>query len=313
MSKRQNNNDLIISLYLLLSGDIHQCPGPETALRGNLPTKAQIEEAISHLQLAAVESVDLVNGLSLGLLDVVLSNVVSDAASGNWQLQEMPGANAAVNSRASGYRVPRWTSMWLQCAAEAAIPNPSRHQALEGTRTGRLRSMESLAPGGHATLTRLLPGGGEEADTHCVCLETPVVTATKSLPKATTMRSNNLVFTKEQISVFASKGLHCFHLNIRSLLPKITEVRELARKIKASILCFSETWLDSYITDSKVEIENFVIVRKDRNRQGGRVCIFVRSDIDFNLRQDLDNVNLEAVWIDIFASKKQTNFVWCCL
>lgn len=116
---------------------------------------------------------------------------------------------------------------------------------------------------------------------------------------------NNLVFTEEQISVFASNGLHCFHLNIRSLLPKITEVRELARKIKASILCLSETWLDFYITDSEVEIENFVIIRKDRNRQGGGVCIFVKSDIDFNIRQDLVNVNLEAVWIDILLPKSK--------
>ena len=135
------------------------------------------------------------------------------------------------------------------------------------------------------------------------------MSATKSVRKATTVRSNTLDFTEEQISVFASKGLHCFYLNIRSLLPKITEVRVLARKIKASILCFSETWLDSHITDSEVEIENFVIIRKDRNRQGGGVCIFVRSDIDFKLRQELDNVNLEAVC----TSKKQTNIVGCCL
>lgn len=121
------------------------------------------------------------------------------------------------------------------------------------------------------------------------------------------MRSNNLVFTDEQISVFSSNGLHCFHLNIRSLLPKITEVRELARKIKASILCFSETLLDSYITDSEVEIENFVIVRKDRNRQGGGVCIFVRSDIDFKIRQDLDNLTLKLCGLT-FCFQKANQF-----
>ncbi|CAM4735504.1 unnamed protein product [Leuciscus chuanchicus] len=111
----------------------------KTAFRGNLPTNAQTEEAISHLQLAAVVSVDLVNGLSLGLLDVVPSNEVGDAAGGHWRLQrtrrEMPGANAAVNSGAGGCRGPAQTSMRLQCATEAEIPNASRHQALEGTRT----------------------------------------------------------------------------------------------------------------------------------------------------------------------------------
>ncbi len=29
-SKQQNNNPIIITIYLLLSGDIHQCPGPNT-------------------------------------------------------------------------------------------------------------------------------------------------------------------------------------------------------------------------------------------------------------------------------------------
>lgn len=31
-SKQQNNNLTIITLYLLLSGDIHQCPGPTVTL-----------------------------------------------------------------------------------------------------------------------------------------------------------------------------------------------------------------------------------------------------------------------------------------
>ncbi|XDV44750.1 hypothetical protein PO909_012990 [Leuciscus waleckii] len=77
----------------------------------------------------------------------------------------MPGANAAVNSGAGGCRGPGQTSMRLQCATEAEIPNASRHQALEGTRTGQLRLTEFLAPGGHATLSGLLPGGGLNTET----------------------------------------------------------------------------------------------------------------------------------------------------
>ena len=61
--KPKNNNGLVISLCLLLSGDIHQCPGPETALRENakitsLPTASTNKEAISHLQLATAANVN---------------------------------------------------------------------------------------------------------------------------------------------------------------------------------------------------------------------------------------------------------------
>ena len=47
------------------------------------------------------------------------------------------------------------------------------------------------------------------------------------------------------------------------------------------------------------------MVRKDRNRKGGGVCIFIRSDLDFKLRHDLDNDNLEAVWIDVLLPKSK--------
>ncbi|ROL44071.1 hypothetical protein DPX16_4986 [Anabarilius grahami] len=110
-----------------------------------------------------VVDVDLVNGLSLGLLDVVPSNVVSHAANGHGRLRrsrrEMFDANATVDSGTSECRMPGRTSMRLRCAAEAEISNASRHQVLEGTRTGRQQSTESLAPGGHTTLTGLLSGG----------------------------------------------------------------------------------------------------------------------------------------------------------
>lgn len=34
-------------------------------------------------------------------------------------------------------------------------------------------------------------------------------------------------------------------------------------------------------------------------------CVYVRSDIGFNVRSDLSNDNLEAVWIDILLTKSK--------
>ena len=68
------------------------------------------------------------------------------------------------------------------------------------------------------------------------------------------------------------------------------------------ILAINETKLDSTIKDSEVHLPGFDIVRKDRDingRNGGGVCIYVRSNINFQLRADLSPSNLECFTIEI--------------
>ncbi|XDV31768.1 hypothetical protein PO909_002727 [Leuciscus waleckii] len=55
-----------------------------------------------------------------------------------------------------------------------------------------------------------------------------------------------------------ARGLHLLHLNVRSLLPKITEIRHLSKSRKVGIFCFTETWLDDSITDAEIELENYL-------------------------------------------------------
>ena len=43
--------------------------------------------------------------------------------------------------------------------------------------------------------------------------------------------------------------------------------------------------------------------RKDRNRHGGGVCLYVRDDLSYNRRSDLERDDLEAVWINIYLPK----------
>lgn len=100
-------------------------------------------------------------------------------------------------------------------------------------------------------------------------------------------------------TLFSSRGLHILHLNVRSLIHKMDEIRLLFASNKVGIISFSETWLDNSINDSEIEIENYVVIRKDRNRNGGGVCVYIRSDICYNVRTDLDHAHIEAVWLDI--------------
>ena len=61
-----------------------------------------------------------------------------------------------------------------------------------------------------------------------------------------------------------AKGLKIVHLNIRSLLPKIEQIRTLLSQYKIDIMTISETWLNSYIDDKLIAILGYTLLRQDR-------------------------------------------------
>ena len=68
------------------------------------------------------------------------------------------------------------------------------------------------------------------------------------------------------------------------------------------ILAINETKLDATIKDGEVYLTGYDVVRKDREsngRNGGGVCIYVRSNINFQLRADLSPNNLECLTVEI--------------
>ena len=63
--------------------------------------------------------------------------------------------------------------------------------------------------------------------------------------------------------ILSSKGLHFLHANVRSLIPKLPEIRLLLSRTKAAVFAVSESWLDSSVGDGEVHIPGFNIVRHD--------------------------------------------------
>ena len=71
---------------------------------------------------------------------------------------------------------------------------------------------------------------------------------------------------------------------------------------KIDILSINETKLDSTVHDSDVYIPGFEIVRKDRRvngRKGGGVCIYLRTNLNYPIRDDLINDDLECLIVEI--------------
>ena len=82
-------------------------------------------------------------------------------------------------------------------------------------------------------------------------------------------------------------------------------MRYLLDNHSIDIMGFAETRLDESIPDNDIEIENYTLYRKDRNRNGGGVAAYVKqsSGLISKIRNDLMCNELELLTLEI----KHTN------
>ena len=86
-------------------------------------------------------------------------------------------------------------------------------------------------------------------------------------------------------------------LNIFSLLPHtcIDELRILAADERPHVTGINETEIDSAIDDSHIAIDEYDVIRKDRNSVSGGVALYVHKSVDFKRCDDLINSDIEAI------------------
>ena len=99
------------------------------------------------------------------------------------------------------------------------------------------------------------------------------------------------------------KGFSIAHINIRSLVKNLDQLSMYLKPCQFDVLTTNETRLDSSIKDYEVGIVGYEIVRKDRNRNGGGVTIYVRNSINYKIRNDLQPEDLETITIEICKPK----------
>ena len=103
--------------------------------------------------------------------------------------------------------------------------------------------------------------------------------------------------------ILSRKGLHILHANVRSLSSKLSKIRSLLTRTRTSIFAATETWLDSTIGDGEIAVPGFNVIRRDRDRNGGGVALFVKSNLSFNPRPDLSIDHAESLWVEILLPK----------
>ena len=70
-----------------------------------------------------------------------------------------------------------------------------------------------------------------------------------------------------------------YYSNCRSLVPKIDNLRTIAASATPSVIALCETWLDESVPELVLFIPNYHILRRDRNRHGGGLLLYISDDI----------------------------------
>ena len=121
----------------------------------------------------------------------------------------------------------------------------------------------------------------------------------------TSSTNGKLPTINENVDIYhkmPSKGLVMTGLNINSLVKHIDELRLFISDKKIDILAINEAKLNDTISDNEIYLPGFEIIRKDRlknGRNGGGVCLYIRSNLNYNIRSDLEHDKLEMISIEI--------------
>lgn len=106
--------------------------------------------------------------------------------------------------------------------------------------------------------------------------------------------SANIFITKAVVNaIFNQNKLNICHINVQSLsarsFSKFEELKLTFTQSKADIICFTETWLDNSIADSMICIEGYQLIRNDRNRRGGGICVYFRKGLQCRILEKSSN------------------------
>ena len=105
-----------------------------------------------------------------------------------------------------------------------------------------------------------------------------------------------------------SHHLSFVHYNVQSILPKMDILT--AELSDFDILAFSETWLRPEISTDSILIPSFFKPeRKDRPTDAhGGVMIYVKDNITYTRRQDIELPGIECIWIEVIVKHNRMLF-----
>ena len=78
------------------------------------------------------------------------------------------------------------------------------------------------------------------------------------------------------------------------------------------VLSLNETWLDSSISDSEIQLPGYSLERRDKTHQNGGVLIYVSSNLDYKVIQEFENdqLDIQCLWMEITPPKSK-GLIFC--
>ena len=122
-------------------------------------------------------------------------------------------------------------------------------------------------------------------------------------------RAANVPLYSQLNSYLQNRSLKVLHSNVNGLLGKIDQIRLLLAETGRNVQIFqvTESHLDDSIPDSFVNVFGYNLIRKDRkNGPGGGVCIYIRDDLNYQQRLDLEKHELGALVIEVFIKHSKS-------
>ena len=94
------------------------------------------------------------------------------------------------------------------------------------------------------------------------------------------------------------RGLKIASLNVNSLLRHVDELRLMLSDSEIDVFAINESKIDNSVKDSEISIPGYNMIRKDRNRFGGGVVVYIRETYSFYERKNLNSDDLEMICIE---------------
>ena len=95
-------------------------------------------------------------------------------------------------------------------------------------------------------------------------------------------------------------GIVVAHINVRSLVRNIKEVKLLLQHTNIDLLSLTETHLTERIDDCELHIDGYEIKRSDRkDREGGGVAIYFKDNLNIVEIEKYHRENIEAIWVEL--------------
>ena len=113
---------------------------------------------------------------------------------------------------------------------------------------------------------------------------------------------NSINFDLSDGSPINTNNFNIAHYNINSVTAfgRLDQLADICAILKLDILILTESKLDNTIPSSLITLPGYhEPLRRDRNRNGGGVLVYIAENLIFNQKEHLQSENFEHIWVDV--------------